>query len=149
MRIPLACFALFLTVETFSQNPAKPRPAVLLHGKSTAEARGATGAIYGVVVAHGGQPAKGITVTALWLCPETCTAVMSSTVTNEAGEYRFEPVTLGKYGLSVPYPFDLPGSLSRFTASPLSDNTVDLSPDHPEAEVHFEISERLPRTKEK
>lgn len=147
MRIPLTVVALFLAVEAFSQQSAKPRPAVLLHGKSAAEAREATGAIYGVVIAHGGRPAKGITVTALWLCPETCMTVMSSTLTNEAGEYRFEPVTFGKYSLSVPYPFDLPGSPPKFTACPLGDNTVELSPDHREAEVRFEVCERVPRSK--
>jgi hypothetical protein len=49
----------------------------------------------------------------------------------------------------VPYPFDIPGYPSKIIATPLTDSTVELSPDHPEAEVRFEVSERVPRTKEK
>jgi hypothetical protein len=143
MRIPLALVALLLTVEAFGQQSAKPRPAVLLHGDPVLILGEVTGAIHGVVIAHGGQPAKGVTVTAHWLCPEVCQFVMSRTTTNEAGEYRFEPVTFGKYALFVGDVFDLGGSPSKFTASPLSDHTVELSPDHPEAEVRFEICERV------
>jgi hypothetical protein len=148
MRIPLTLVALLLAVEAFSQQSAKPRPAVLLHGDPVITL-GGTGAIHGVVIAHDGQPAKGITVTAFWLCPESCQIVMSSTTTNEAGEYRFEPVTFGKYAVFVGNVLDFVDSPSKFTATPLTEDKVELSPDDPEAEVRFEVRERVPHRKRK
>jgi hypothetical protein len=147
VRIPLTLVALLLAVEAFSQQSAKPQPAVLLHGDPIITL-GGTGAIHGVVIAHNGQPAKGITVTALWHCAETCQIVMSSTTTNDAGEYRFEPVTFGKYDVFVGWLVDLVDYPPKFTATPLSDE-VELSPDHPVAEVRFEVCERVPHEKVK
>jgi hypothetical protein len=65
---------------------------------------------------------------------------MSTTTTNEAGVYRFEPVTFGNYEVFVGYlPIDLLVSPPAITATPLSDTTVELSLDHREAEVRFEV----------
>jgi hypothetical protein len=139
VRIPLSLVALLLAVEAFSQQSAKPRPSFLLHGNPLITL-GGTGAIHGVVIAHDGQPAKGITVTVVWLCPETCQFVMSNAMTNEAGEYRFDPVTFGNYDVFVGDVFDLVGSPSKFTAT-LNDR-VELSPDQPEAEARFEVCEQ-------
>ena len=146
MKLPLTLVALFLTVGAFSQQSAKPIPSVLLHGQQVVGQP--TGAIHGVVIGHGGQPAKRIRVVAFWDCPGPCQIVMSTAMTNEAGEYRFEPVTLGRYSLCAgassmltPSPFS---GCSMFTTSPLSANPVELSLDHPEAEVRFEVRERLP-----
>jgi hypothetical protein len=155
MRIPLILVVLLVAVEAFGQQPAKPQPSVLLHSDPIyiilggthgipIYTLGGTGAIHGVVIAHNGQPAKGITVTALLLCPETCPALESSAVTDEAGEYRFEPVTFGKYDVFVGGLSDfVVGFPSKFAATPLSDQ-VELSPDDPEAEVGFEVCERVP-----
>lgn len=74
---------------------------------------------------------------------------MSSTVTTEAGEYLFDPVTFGEYTVSVGDPFDLGDSPPRVSAPPLSDSNIELTSDHPEAEVRFELFERVPCKKVK
>lgn len=118
--------------------------AVLLHGDPPLKFGEATGAIHGIVISSQGQPVKGVLVTAHWVCPESCFATMSSTTTDEAGEYRFEPVTFGEYAVFVGLPFDLGGLPSNPCATPLTDYTVELSTDHPEAEVRFQLCERVP-----
>jgi hypothetical protein len=126
---------LLLTVEAFSQR-AKPRPVfntnvgVLVHGDDP------TGAIHGVVTSDG-KPAKGISVTAHWFCPEGCFFLASTVITNEAGEYRFEPITLGKYSVFVGNGLDL--IVSPKSATPLKYDKIELSPDHPDAEVQFDV----------
>jgi hypothetical protein len=75
---------------------------------------------------------------------------MSTAVTNEAGEYQFEPVTYGKYSLFVGGDvFGLGGSRLKSTATLLIGERVELSPDHPQAEVRFEIPERVSHEKGK
>jgi hypothetical protein len=132
--------AALLTVEAFSQQSARPQPSSLLYG-SFAVSPETTGAIHGVVIAQDGRPAKGVLVTVLRLCPddEACFVVTSNTTTNEAGEYLFEPVTFGNYSVFVGWLVEL--DPPRFTATPLSE-AVELSLDHPEAEVRFEVRPR-------
>ncbi len=135
MRIPLILVALLLTVEAFSQQ-AKPRPVFVISAGVLVHGDDPTGAIHGVVTLDG-KPAKGITVTAQWLCPEVCFNMASSVITNEAGEYRFEPVTFGQYSVFVGTMFDLlplPKSVA-----PLKYEKVELSPVHPDSEVRFDI----------
>jgi len=145
MRIPLALVVLLLTVEAFSQQ-AKPGPVfnayvgVLVHGDDP------TGAIHGVVT-RDSKPAKGISVTAHWVCPEGCLFMASTVITNDAGEYRFEPVTFGKYSVFVGSAMDLVGP-QKPTAPPLSYDKVELSPNHAGAEVRFEVNDREPHKKE-
>jgi hypothetical protein len=135
----LPCYVLWY--GDYREVSAQTIPAVLLHGGSGTAA--GTGAIHGVIVTPDGQPAKGITVTAFWLGPDilgTHPVEMSTTTTNEAGVYRFEPVTFGNYEVFVGYlPIDLLVSPPAITATPLSDTTVELSLDHREAEVRFEV----------
>jgi len=134
----LPCYVLWY--GDYRQVPAQTTTAVFLHeGPGTA----GTGAIHGVIVTPDGKPAKGITVTALWLGPDifgTDLIDMSTTITNEAGVYRFEPVTFGNYEVFVGHlPIHLLGSPPAIKATPLSDTTVELSLHHPEAEVRFEV----------
>jgi Carboxypeptidase regulatory-like domain len=149
MRIGLALVVLLLTVQTFSQQSAKANPAVLLHGDHPPAVGEATGAIQGFVISPQGQPVKGVLVTVHWVCPESCFGAMSSTVTDDAGVYRFEPVSFGKYAVFVGLPFDFGDIPSIGCATPLTDYTVELSADHPEAEVRFELCERVPPEKHK
>jgi hypothetical protein len=72
---------------------------------------------------------------------------MSNTLTNEAGEYRFEPVSFGDYLVFVGDFFTLIGPNSESPATPFNGTTVELSSDHPEAEVQFEICKK-PTVKE-
>jgi carboxypeptidase family protein len=146
MKILLPLIALLWAVGSFSQQSASPHPSVLLH-EDPGNALGGTGAIYGVVIDGNGQPASGITVTAFWLCPKVCQYITSSAVTNKAGKYRFDPVTFGKYVVSVGEMYGHVGPPSRRAAAARGDHKVQLSSDHPEAEVRFEVRERGPLKK--
>src|ERR1700760_3486321 len=107
MRMALTvAAAFFLIVEGFAQQQTRPRPALLLHGNFVVSPD-TTGEIHGVVVAQDGRPAKGALISVLRLCPEdeVCFIEMSSTTTNEAGEFLFD-VTFGNYSVSVGLPVD-------------------------------------------
>src|ERR1039458_9988968 len=66
----------------------------------TAASQGST--IHGVLIGQDGQPAKKITVAALWICParsKTCRISEGHAVTDQNGEFRFNRVGIDKYAV--------------------------------------------------
>src|ERR1700724_718813 len=93
------------------------------------------GAIYGIAIGQDGQPAKGIGLTASPL-GVALAAVLPHTRTNDAGEYRFENVPW--WGRYTVYGDDENEGYSSFSTGPAGDSTppeVELTPEHPEAEL--------------
>jgi hypothetical protein len=83
MKIVLAFAVLWLAVGASAQQP-------LDFG----------GEIHGIVVGQDGLPVNNMRLSAVMECPSSCPFWMSATVTNEAGEYRFQHLPLGhKYAV--------------------------------------------------
>ena len=57
------------------------------------------GTIRGILIGQDGQPAKGIGVTAVWLCPDGCLNPERQTLTDDSGRFGFEHVALGEYAV--------------------------------------------------
>jgi hypothetical protein len=109
---------------------------LLLLGAASAQqnAEPRHGVIYGIAIAHDGQPAKEIGLTA---APSGVglAAKLPYTRTNEAGEYRFEVPWWGKYTV---YADDEDAGYSDFSTGAGDDRSapeVELTPEHPEAEL--------------
>jgi len=102
----------------------------------------AKGTIYGVATHQSGQPAKriGLTATPLGV---PLGAVLPHTRTNDAGEYRFENVPWwGKYTV---YADDEDAGYSSFSTGPsggVLSPVVELTPEHPEAELQILLPAR-------
>src|SRR5947209_4499269 len=94
MKIAFALTVLWLTVAASSQESKQPSNGVLI-GSSGQPA----GEIRGVVIGQDGQPVKGIRLGAVMQCPGACVFWMSDTITNQAGEYRFQRLPLRKYSV--------------------------------------------------
>jgi hypothetical protein len=93
------------------------------------------GVIYGIAIAQDGQPAKrtGLTAEPLGVA---LGAALPHTRTNDAGEYRFEKVPW--WGRFTFYADDENEGYSRFSTGPAGDSSppeVELTPEHPEAEL--------------
>jgi hypothetical protein len=112
--------------------------ALLLLGAASAQQNAEPnphGVIFGIAIAHDGQPAKRIGLTAT---PSGVglAAKLPHTRTNDGGEYRFDNVPWwGKYTV---YADDEDAGYSDFSTGAGDDRSapeVELTPDHPEAEL--------------
>jgi len=93
------------------------------------------GVIYGIAINQEGQPAKRIGLTAEPLGVGLA-AKLPHTSTNDAGEYRFEDVPW--WGRYTVYADDENEGYSSFSTGPAGDSSppeVELTPEHPEAEL--------------
>jgi hypothetical protein len=79
MKIGLALAVLWLAVGASGQQPQNLR-----------------GEIHGFVVSHDGHLVKNMRLAAVMHCPSACAFWMSETIPNQAGEYRFQHLPLGK-----------------------------------------------------
>jgi hypothetical protein len=95
-------------------------------GASGQESQEFAGEIHGIVVGQDGKPAKGMRLGAVMQCPGACAFSMRDTITNQAGEYRFQRLPLGKYSV-----------FRELGAPPLG--VVELTVDHPNAELRAEL----------
>jgi hypothetical protein len=93
------------------------------------------GVIYGIAIGQDGQPAKRIGLTAEPL-GVPLSAALPHTRTNDAGEYRFENVPW--WGRYTVYADDENEGYSSFSTGPAGDSSppeVEITPEHPEAEL--------------
>jgi hypothetical protein len=100
------------------------------------------GLIYGIAIGPDGQPAKQVGLTAEPL-GVALGAVLPRTRTNDAGEYRFESVPW--WGRYTVYGDDENEGYSSFSTGPAGDSTppeVELTPEHPEAELRVLLPQR-------
>ena len=99
----------------------------------------AGGRIYGAVVDHAGQPARGVTLCAMPLGIALGTA-LRTTKTDAQGKFRFENLSwLGRYTILGSDP---EAGYSEFALWPSDSGPVQeviLSPQHPEAEFNFRL----------
>jgi hypothetical protein len=119
------------------QQSGESPSGLLLHGD------GQRGTIRGVLIGRNGEPAGHAGVMALWLCPETCQIAVSSTTTNSVGEFRFEPVTVGKYLVCSNLEAD--SQLPCFTDAAVAVAaycTVEITPEHPKVELQMQVPKR-------
>jgi hypothetical protein len=94
--------------------------------------------IYGVVVSSNGEPARSLRLTARQLQTGGHSGDGPHTKTNQAGEYRFQKLPLGKY---VVYADDEAAGYSRISTGPLNSDVseIEVTPEHPEAEFNFSL----------
>jgi hypothetical protein len=95
-------------------------------GASGQESQKFAGEIHGIVAGQDRKPAKGMRLGAVMQCPGACAFSMRDTITNQAGEYRFQRLPLGKYSV-----------FKELGAPPLG--VVELTVDHPNAELRAEL----------
>jgi hypothetical protein len=102
----------------------------------------ARGKIYGIVIGHDGQPARGIGLTAQPLGVLLAT-VLPHTKTNQRGEYRFENIPwLGRYTV---YADDEEAGYSSYSTGPAglgNPAEVELSPVHIQAEFNLRLPQQ-------
>jgi hypothetical protein len=113
MKIALAFAIFWLTVSGSGQ-----------------ESQEFAGEIHGIVVGQDGQPAKGMRLGAVIQCSGACAVSMRDTITNQAGEYRFRRLPLGKYSV-----------FKEWGAPTLG--VVELTVDHPNAELRAELPPKV------
>jgi hypothetical protein len=97
--------------------------------------------IHGVLIGQDGQPAKRITVAALWMCPaggKPCRISKSSAVTDQNGEFRFNRVGVGKYAVfaedkEAGYGY----GASSIADDPRYTGVAEITPEHPDAELRL------------
>ena len=127
MKSVLVFVGLFLLAAASAQQNDEPHPK---------------GVIYGIAIRQDGQPAKRIGLTAEPL-GVGLGAALPHTRTNDAGEYRFENVPWwGKYTV---YGDDENEGYSSFSTGPAGDTAppeVELTPEHPEAELRVLLPPR-------
>jgi hypothetical protein len=92
-----------------------------------------------VVTDRNGEPAKHVGVTVVWLCPEGCQGLVSSVLTNNVGEFQFDPITVGKY-LVCSNSDD--SSLPCFIDVAAASCTVEITPENPKVELRMWIPKR-------
>ena len=100
------------------------------------------GVIYGIAIGQDGQPAKGIGLTAFPL-GVALGAMLPHTKTNEAGKYRFENVPW--WARYTVYAEDEEAGYSSFSTGQAGDSRppeVELTPEHPEAELRVLLPPR-------
>lgn len=93
------------------------------------------GVIYGIAIGQDGYPAKGIELNAEPLGVFVSRKVLPYKKTNDAGEYRFENLDWGRYTV---YAEDEQAGYSGISTGPAGDSSppeVELTPEHPEAEL--------------
>lgn len=96
------------------------------------------GVIYGTAVRQDGSPAKGLKLSAMPLGVALAMA-LPWTKTNDAGEFRFEHLELGRYTV---YAEDKEAGYSMFTTVPRDLGTrpeVELTPEHPAGELDVHL----------
>jgi hypothetical protein len=97
-----------------------------------------TGVIYGTVIAQDGSPAKGLTLNARPLGVILAMA-LPWTKTNDAGEFRFEHLELGRYTV---YAEDKEAGYSMFSTGPSGPGNwqeVELTAEHPAAALNVHL----------
>lgn len=127
MKIARVFVGLLLVAAASAQQNDEPRPKGLIHG---------------IAIGQDGQPAKRIGLTAGPLGVPLA-ARLPYTRTNDAGEYRFD--NLPGWGRYTVYPDDENAGYSIFSTGPDGDTSppeVDLSPEHPEAELNVVLPPR-------
>ena len=96
------------------------------------------GVIYGTVITREGRPAKGLTLNAQPLGVALAMA-LPWTKTNDAGEFRFEHLELGRYTV---YAEDKEAGYSMFSTGPSGPGNlpeVELTEGHPSAEFNVHL----------
>jgi hypothetical protein len=122
MKIALAFAVFSLAVGAFGQ-----------------QSRDVGGEIHGIVVGPDGQPAKEMRLSAVMECPSGCPFWMSDSVTNQAGEYRFQHLPLGrKYAV---YADNTKAGYPRF--GPAAAGIVEVRADHPVAELRVDLPPKV------
>lgn len=122
MKITLALAVLWLTV-----------------GASGQQSQDLAGQIHGIVVGTDGQPAQGIRLSAVMECPDECPFRMSETITNQAGEYRFQHLPLGtKYAV---FTDNTKAGYPRFGPAPAG--VIEMRVDQPEAELRIDLPPKV------
>ena len=100
---------------------------------------GPSGTIYGVVIALNGEPARNLRLTArALLATGGHSGDFPHTRTNQAGEYRFQKLSLASYIVNAD---DEAAGYSRVSTGPLggSVSEVEITADHPETEFDFSL----------
>jgi hypothetical protein len=105
----------------------------------TAASQGST--IHGVLIGQDGQPARKITVAALWICPagsKSCRISNGRAVTDQNGEFRFNRVGLGKYAAfaedqEAGYGY----GASSVADDPRYTGVAEITLEHPDAELRL------------
>jgi hypothetical protein len=97
-----------------------------------------SGTISGVVIDRDGVPAKGLRLAAVMQCPSSCSSSMSETITSQGGEYRFQPLPLGKYAV-----FSDSTKAGYRWLSPPTAKIVELTVDHPNAELRMDLPPKV------
>jgi hypothetical protein len=92
------------------------------------------GEIHGAVIDADGQPAQGIRLYAVVQCPSACGLSMRDTVTDRAGEYRFQHLHVGKYSV---FTHNAGAGYPRLDTPPAE--VVELTVDHPDAELRVDL----------
>lgn len=107
---------------------------MLLHGDEQGR-----GAIRGVVIGRNGEPAGHAGVMVVWLCPKGCPTVRSSTTTNSIGEFRFDPITVGKYIVCSDPDAASPQPCFMDAAVGAASCTVEIRPEHGNVELRMYV----------
>src|SRR5215470_6398599 len=106
-------------------------------GASGQQPRNLRGEIHGFVVSTDGQLAKNKRLFAVMQCPTGCPFWMVETISNQAGEYRFQRLPLGrKYAVFAdntkagypPFGSAAAGSVEVTLGQPVAELRVDLPP---------------------
>ena len=131
---------LVLTLNAFSQKSVEDPPGVLLHRVSP-QGDGPNGTLRVTVLGADGKPASHVGVMVLWSCPEVCPIIESSMLTNSAGEFQLDPITVGRY--LVCSNSDVESQLPCFMEDAHAPScTVEITPEHPKVELHMQIPKR-------
>ena len=138
----LVIFAsLVLTLSASSQKSVTNPPGVLLHGDAVlgyGQRYGQPGSLRVILTGGDGEPASHVGVEVLWLCPKGCQFVESSMLTDSVGEFRLDPITVGKYLVCSNSNVD--SKLPCFSDVAATSCTVDITPEYPEVELHMQVS---------
>jgi|SRR5208283_1886670 len=128
MKIRSLLIIPLLLVSAFAQPPDETRP---------------TGVIYEVAIGQDGQPAKGIGLTARQRGFFVVGGILPHVRTNEAKEYRFENLQLGRYTVSAD---DEDTGYALFATGPSARDAeipeVELTAEHHEAEWLVQLPPR-------
>src|ERR1700686_3049363 len=98
MKSPWAVAVLLVSASLFGQQSGiAPTANQQVHVGSDGQNEGT---IHGVLIGQDGQPAKGVRVAAVWLCPDTCLNPQRETITtDDSGRFGFDHVALGEYAV--------------------------------------------------